>query len=209
MADFWDRFAFTYDLSQLLNKRVNGVIAAKTAAEISEGDYVLDCAAGTGMLSIAAAEKAGRVLCSDFSKKMLMQSMKNAKRAGICNISFARRDITSLKDGDNKFDAVIAGNVLHLLDDPEKAVTELIRVTKKGGRVILPTYLNGNVSGIGKAVMAVYRLAGFDPKHSFDYGGYCRFIADTADKCGCGYRAEMIKGGFPAAFAVITKGKGG
>lgn len=60
--------------------------------------------------------------------------MKKARRLGIYNISFAKRDMTALKDPDNRYDAVIAGNVIHLLDDPQKAFSELIRVTKPGGK---------------------------------------------------------------------------
>ena len=43
---------------------------------------------------------------------------------------------------DERFDVVIAANVIHLLDEPEKALQELSRVCRPGGRIILPTYMN-------------------------------------------------------------------
>ena len=209
MLSFWDRFAGLYDIAELANKRVNDTNAQKAACEIRKGDYVLDCAAGTGAFSAAAAENAGHVLCTDFSKKMLICSMKRAKRLGITNISFAKRDILALKDGDGIFDAVIAGNVIHLVNDPEKAVSELIRVTKKGGRIIIPTYLNGNFKGIGKPMIKLYKLAGFAPHTEFTLESYTDFIAGAAEKHGCLYKIELINGNMPAGFAVINKPKGG
>lgn len=35
---------------------------------------------------------------------------------------------------------VVAGNVIHLLDDPHAAIKEMMRVCRKGGKVIIPTY---------------------------------------------------------------------
>lgn len=41
----------------------------------------------------------------------------------------------------------VAANVIHLLDDPYKAIAELDRVCKRGGKIIIPTYLNKNCKG--------------------------------------------------------------
>lgn len=38
---------------------------------------------------------------------------------------------------------MVAGNVLHLLAEPERALKELVRVTRPGGVIALPTYVNG------------------------------------------------------------------
>ena len=133
MKTFWDKIACLYDLAEFTNKSVNDQMAKAVENEIPQGALVLDCAAGTGALSMAAAKNAKHVTCTDMSKEMLIESMKKARRLGIYNISFAKRDMTALKDPDNRYDAVIAGNVIHLLDDPQKAFSELIRVTKPGG----------------------------------------------------------------------------
>ena len=111
------------------------------------------------MLSMAAAKNAKHVTCTDMSKEMLIQSMKKARRLGIYNISFAKRDMTALKDPDNRYDAVIAGNVIHLLDDPQKAFSELIRVTKPGGKIIIPTYLQAE-AGAFRLLIKLYGLMG-------------------------------------------------
>ena len=54
---------------------------------------------------------------------------------------------------DEAFDKVVAGNVIHLLDEPYKALEELIRVCKYGGYVIVPTYINNKTKGKPKLVV--------------------------------------------------------
>ena len=102
MKTFWDKIACLYDLAEFTNKSVNDQMAKAVENEIPQGALVLDCAAGTGALSMAAAKNAKHVTCTDMSKEMLIESMKKARRLGIYNISFAKRDMTYLKDPDNR-----------------------------------------------------------------------------------------------------------
>lgn len=144
-AAFWDWWARFYDLTHWSNGKVDAAAAARVAELVPAGAKVLECAAGTGAFSLAAAERAGSVLCTDLSQAMLEQAAKKAAKRGLSDITFARRDLLALPDPDGTFDVVIAANVLHLLPEPEKAVRELWRVAAPGGRIILPTYLQGKV----------------------------------------------------------------
>lgn len=130
---FWDRVSGLYDLTQWGNRKVNAAAAARVAQLVPNRAKVLDCAAGTGEFSLAAAQRAGSVLCTDQSEAMLERARRKAARKGLVNIGFARRDVTALPDPDGSFDAVIAANVLHLLPRPEIAVEELWRVTARAG----------------------------------------------------------------------------
>lgn len=206
MSSFWDTFAGIYDLNEVIfNRSVNEQMCKALENEIPKGAVVLDCAAGTGMLSAAAAKNAKRVLCTDLSKEMLIQAMKKARRKGIYNIAFAKRNITALKDPDNSFDVVIAGNVMHLLDDPCKAFSELVRVTKKGGKIIIPTYVTKESGLFFKLCIAVYKLLGYKGK-AMNTEEYLNFIAENAEKNGCSeYSTRLLLGNIPAGFAVIRK----
>ena len=82
---------------------------------------------------------------TDYSVKMLQKAEKNC--AAFRNIRFAQADITALAFADGSFDKVVAGNVIHLLDDPLKALGELNRVCKDGGTLIIPTYMNKDAKG--------------------------------------------------------------
>ena len=173
---FWDRWAWFYDLAERSNRRAYAGAAARTAELIPAGARVLDCAAGTGAFSLAAARRAGSVLCTDQSEAMLDRARKKAAKLGLNHISFARRDITALSDPDGSFDAVIAANVLHLLPQPESAVRELWRVAAPGGRLILPTFLQGQVGAAYGAMIKIYQGVGFHYEHAFTRSTYREFL---------------------------------
>lgn len=196
---FWDKTAYFYDWTQFYNRAVCRKLAAYTSRLIPAGAKVLDCAAGTGALSLAAAEKAKKVICTDESEKMLDIARKKAAYKKTENIVFETKDIFDLKEQDESYDTVIAGNVLHLLERPEKAVKEMYRVTKQGGRLILPTFMTGEKASF---VLALYGILGFDPVHRYECREYIRMLKS----CGCGkVKALRISGKIPCCFAVINK----
>lgn len=202
MSSFWDRVAGLYDLAEWTNRGVNAAAAARVAQLVPKGARVLDCAAGTGRFSLAAAQRAGSVLCTDRSEAMLAQARKKAAKQGLSNIGFAVRDITALSDPDGSFDAVIAGNVLHLLPEPEKAVRELWRVTAPVGRLILPTYLQGKAGAAYGAMIQIYQGVGFHYEHAFTPETYREFL----ERLELGPVAvEVIHGGVPEGIAVLEK----
>ena len=202
MSSFWDRVAGLYDLVELSNRKVNAAARKRVGELVPAGARVLDCAAGTGEFSLAAAKRAGSVLCTDQSEAMLDRARKKAAKRGLTNITFAQRDITALSDPDGAFDAVIAGNVLHLLDDPEPAVRELWRVTAPVGRLILPTYLQGRVGAAYGTMIKIYQGVGFHYEHAFTPETYREFL----ERLDLGpVTVEVIGGKVPEGIGVIEK----
>ena len=202
MSTFWDRWARFYDCTQWSNRRVNAAAAARTAALVPAGARVLDCAAGTGLFSLAAAERAASVLCTDLSEAMLEQAERKARRRGLTNLRFARRDVTALPDPEGSFDAVIAANVLHLLPAPEQAVREFWRVAAPGGRLLLPTYLQGKTGAAYGAVIKIYQGVGFHYEHAFTPETYRTFL----ERLNLGrVTVEVISGRLPVGLAVLQK----
>lgn len=202
MSTFWDRWARFYDLAERSNRTVNRAAAARVGSLVPAGAKVLDCAAGTGEFSLAAAEKAASVLCTDQSPEMLKQAQKKTKKRGLDNISFARRDITALSAPDGSFDVVIAANVLHLLPEPEKAVRELWRVAAPGGRLILPTYLQGRAGTAYGAMIKIYQGVGFHYEHAFTPETYRHFLEGLKL---APVALEVIPGGVPEGIALLEK----
>lgn len=202
MSSFWDRAARLYDLAEWTNRKVNAAAAARVAQLVPEGARVLDCAAGTGRFSLAAAKRAGSVLCTDMSQAMLEQAKRKADRQGLGNVRFAQRDVTALPDPDGSFDVVIAANVLHLLDAPERAARELWRVTSPGGRLILPTYLQGKVGAAYGAMIKIYQGVGFHYEHAFTPDTYREFL----ERLRLGpLVVEVIQGHVPEGIGVFEK----
>lgn len=199
---FWDRVAGLYDLFEWSNRKVNAAARACVGELVPAGARVLDCAAGTGEFSLAVAKRAGSVLCTDQSEAMLARARKKAARRGLSNLQFAHRDITALSDPDGSFDAVIAANVLHLLPQPEIAVQELWRVAAPGGRLILPTYLQGKAGAAYGSMIKIYQGVGFHYEHAFTPETYREFLerlklAPVA--------LEVIPGGVPEGIGILEK----
>lgn len=202
MGTFWDRFAWAYDLFERTNRQAVEGIRDYVAALVPEGCRMLECAAGTGAISLAAAPRAGQVLCTDLSQPMLDRAAAKARRLGLTNVGFARRDLFCLPDPDGRYDVVVAANVLHLLSDPAPAVAELWRVTAPGGLLVLPTFLQGEARMGFHVLVTLYRILGFRPKHLFTRETYRTFIQDL----GLPVRTvAVVPGRMPAGMAVLVK----
>ena len=197
---FWDKISPLYDLfEKVYNGKVYSGTGAKVAEFIEPTDTVLECACGTGAISIYIAQRCRRLIATDFAAGMLRQAEKKCRKFG--NVIVRRADITALKCKDNRFDKVVAGNVIHLLPNPEQALHELERVVKPCGRTIIPTYINMS-KGTGTAAVKFITLLGADFKRQFDLESYKQFFADM------GYanvEYHVVDGRMPCAIAVITK----
>lgn len=197
---FWDKVAGIYDITESLNGNVYKAMLRGVGQIVPKGAKVLDCAAGTGELSIAASEKAESVVCTDLSLAMLEQARKKCTKLGIKNIRFEERDIFHMADDDETYNIVMAGNVLHLIDHPEEAVKELYRVTKTGGKLILPTFVHDGART--KALIDLYKKFGFNPASDFTAESYSRMLND----CNLGpVKVTFVDGLIPLAFGVMKK----
>ncbi len=198
---FWDKISGVYDLfGHVYNGKVNRKLCRLIAKSINKSEVVLECACGTGMISAAIAPVCKSLTATDFSVGMLKQAKKKCRT--FSNITFQKADITSLDYENESFDAVVAANVIHLLDHPYQALAELDRVCKKGGRLIIPTYVNREKTGKTGGVVKAIGKAGADFKQQFTYSNYRAFFEKA------GYRkieTELIRGRVPCAVAIITK----
>ncbi len=198
---FWDRIAGVYDLfGNMYNGKVNREMCRMVSEEIKSSDVVLECACGTGMISKAIVPVCKSLTATDFSEGMLKRARKKCRM--FPNITFQMADIMSLNYADKSFDVVIAANVIHLLDQPYKALVELDRVCKTGGRLIIPTYVNREKTGKTGGVVKAIGKAGADFKQQITYSNYRAFFEKA------GYRkieTELIRGRVPCAVAIITK----
>lgn len=104
---------------------------------IEENDYVLDAGGGTGTTAIMAGlvvgEK-GKVVILDISENMLDQARVKINKLGIADrFVLEAGDMYSIPFPDNSFDKVMSTYSTCPLEDPLKAVEEMVRVLKKGG----------------------------------------------------------------------------
>ena len=200
---FWDNVAWVYDIfANVINRKANRQLCATVEQFISPTDEVLECACGTGLLSEGIARRCKSLIATDFSAKMLRQAERKCRKYR--NITWEQADILQLRFPDECFDVVVAANVIHLLEDPYEALQELGRVCKKGGRMIIPTYMNGTDRGTTNGVSSAIGKAGADFKREFTLKSYQQFLTAA------GYpHAEytLCQGRIPCAVALLKKQK--
>ena len=130
----------------------------------------------------------------------MKRARKKCRRFG--NIRFEKVSILDLPYPDSSFDKVVAANVIHLLDEPYKALSELDRVCCRDGMIIIPTYINktekGRTSGFAKTV----GKAGADFKRQFTFRSYQDFFKEAGYK---NVSYKLIDGRIPCALAIIKK----
>jgi demethylmenaquinone methyltransferase/2-methoxy-6-polyprenyl-1,4-benzoquinol methylase len=135
VAAMFDDVAPTYDLTNDLlsfgqarawRKVVANAVSAKS------GQKILDLAAGTGSSSVVFAKPGVNVVAADFSEGMLAVGRKRHPQ-----LNFVFADATALPFKASEFDAVTISFGLRNVVDTQKALTELFRVTKPGGKLVI------------------------------------------------------------------------
>jgi SAM-dependent methyltransferase len=100
-------------------------------------DTVLDYASGAGIASFAVAPEVRMVEAADELPDLLEEGRRLAGELGLDNIVFNLVDLYALPYDTNAFSLVVSRNSFHLLPEPVAALTELLRVTSAGGRLVL------------------------------------------------------------------------
>lgn len=137
-AEAWYRWSAT--LNQWLGPATDKMLQM---ADISQGNKVLDIAAGAGEQSITTARKVGPegyVLATDISPNILEYAKQMAEHAGIKNIETAVMDGENLTLEDESFDTVISRVGLIYFPDQQRALREMLRVLKRGGKIAAIVY---------------------------------------------------------------------
>jgi ubiquinone/menaquinone biosynthesis C-methylase UbiE len=100
-------------------------------------DTVLDVACGPGLLACAFARVAKHATGIDMTPAMLEQARKTQQEQSLQNLSWQPGDVYSLPFSPDQFSIVSSRFVFHHLQDPLAALTEMKRVCKSGGNVVV------------------------------------------------------------------------
>ncbi|MCX6329960.1 MAG: bifunctional demethylmenaquinone methyltransferase/2-methoxy-6-polyprenyl-1,4-benzoquinol methylase UbiE, partial [Bacteroidia bacterium] len=143
IVTMFDDIAFRYDfLNHLLSFGIDRIWRKKAIKVISEthkNSKVLDVACGTGDLSIAALKLDPEYVTGiDISQKMIDLGREKIKRRVISDrIELIKGDSEKIPFDDNSFDVAMAAFGVRNFPDPLKGLTEMTRVIKKGGLVMV------------------------------------------------------------------------
>jgi SAM-dependent methyltransferase len=125
--------------------------ATLDAAGVTAGCTMLDVCTGHGILAHVATLRGAKVYALDFAENMVAAARRNAPAAD-CQ----QGDAQNLPYGDNTFDAVVCGYGIIHLPEPDRALAEMRRVLRPGGRVALSVWqVPSASSGFGLLLGAV------------------------------------------------------
>ena len=110
-------------------------IATTRAVAPRPGQRILDLAAGTGASSVALARSGAQVVAGDFSPGMIAEGRR--RHGHVPNVTFVEADAMALPFADDEFDAVTISFGLRNVNDPKKALAEMLRVTAPGGKLVV------------------------------------------------------------------------
>jgi ArsR family transcriptional regulator len=126
-AGQWDRVR-----DELFGERFH---LAALAAFADPGWTVGDLGCGTGQVAAAVAPFVSRVIAVDASAAMLQAARKRLH--GLGSVDLRRGELEALPVDDQRLDAAMLMLVLHHVPEPEKALAEVARVVKPGGRLLV------------------------------------------------------------------------
>jgi ubiquinone/menaquinone biosynthesis C-methylase UbiE len=134
----WDRIAAGYDRTNTPSQMWLGNEGLRRAG-LRPAMRFLDVAAGSGALSIPAARLGAQVLATDLAPAMLERLERRAREEGL-SVQTRVMDGHGLALDDDSFDIAGSQFGVMLFPDMPKGISELARVVKPGGRVLVTAY---------------------------------------------------------------------
>ena len=195
-------------------------------ASLNEGELVIDLGSGTGIDCFLASRKvgrAGKVIGIDMTPEMLEKARENQGKGDFGNVEFGLGEIENLPAADNIADVVISNCVINLSTDKARVFTEIFRVLKRGGRIMVsdivmlkplpPAIKHSTAAYIGciagaalkEEYLEVIKAAGFKEVEIMDEAPLS--IGYTSDDPSISY--DMLKQVAAAVASIEVKGQKG
>ena len=183
-------------------------------ASLSEGMTVLDLGSGAGIDCFLAADQVGptgTVIGVDMTPEMIDRARANAAEGGYDRVEFRLGEIEALPVADDSIDVVISNCVLNLSTDKARVLSEIHRVLRPGGRLVVsdtvsdlpvPEVLRGALDAVAGCLptqrsvyLEQFREAGFDDvritadkpypaSYILDEAGVQAYLAEHAEERG-------------------------
>jgi ubiquinone/menaquinone biosynthesis C-methylase UbiE len=135
----WDAIAEGYD-RYVAPQEVDLANEALRLVALEPGERFLDVAAGPGGLSLPAARLGAKVLATDWSPAMIERFEARVREDGLRDAEGRVMDCHGLDLTDDSFDVTGSQFGVMLVPDQPRALREMVRVTKPGGRLLVIAY---------------------------------------------------------------------
>lgn len=191
---------------------------------IRAGERILEVGVGTG-LSLTFYPKNCSVVGIDFCEPMLEKAKRRLGQYQLPHIELLKMDAMKMTWPDNSFDAVFAAYVISTVPDPHQVISEMIRVCKVGGKIVLLNHFqNGNrfISTCEKVISPFTKKIGFradldlgtlltgkplivEKKQNMKPLNYWKAVQCTNQKSANGNGNGNGNGAYPQAYSVLKK----
>ncbi|MBU1011081.1 MAG: class I SAM-dependent methyltransferase [Bacteroidetes bacterium] len=176
---FWDRIASKFDRIEK-NDIAYTIFIEKARTYLKADDTILDFGCGTGLICNEIAENVTCIHAIDISANMIAICRNKASERNIRNIEYSRTTVFDEKFKEGSFDAIIAFNIFHLLDEPEKYFQRIIKLLKPGGILLSATPCMSEAPGLN-FVLRFFSIFGLTPKlNSFTHTEMENFFLKTS-----------------------------
>jgi ABC-2 type transport system ATP-binding protein len=157
---YWSRYAQTYDdyAEYVVGKTLRQEIFNRLSEEREMGD-VIEFGCGTGYFTKAMVKNAKHIHATDLSDEML--EVARLRLEEFQNVTIQKADCESTSYPPGSFEAVLMANVLHVIEDPLKALRESRRILKDGGLLIVVSYTDYYMSWFEKMGLGIRYLLTF------------------------------------------------
>lgn len=196
--NFWDKNAGRYDrfmrkdaaAYERLYELLRPVVRHRT---------VLELAAGTGLIAKNIVNSAAYIEATDASPEMIAEAKRDNRSA---KLHFSVQDMFRLPYADGSFDVIIVANALHIVPEPEKALSEIRRVLKDDGVLVAPTFTHADNAFFGRVKAFFMKLAGFPLHSKWTSREYLAFLRENGWTV---RKSAVLTASFPLTYAECVK----
>ena len=199
--NFWDRNAGLYDCFMRKDREVYEKMY-ELIRPVVKDKTVLEVATGTGLIAKHIVKAAAHIEATDASVEMIAEAKRDNQSA---KLHFSVQDMFHLPYADESFDVVIVANALHIVPEPEKALSEICRVLRDDGVLVAPTFTHADNSFFGKVKAFFMKLAGFPLHSKWTSEEYLEFLRENGWTV---QKSTVLKASFPLAYTECVKSEG-
>jgi len=158
---YWGKSASTYDAATayVVGEGTQQETKAWLLNQLQETEDVLELGCGTGQFSEAVAQKVRHLTATEAASEML--DVAKGRLSPFANVIVQVEDCYRTTFPDGTFDVVFLGNVIHILGQPMRALSESRRVLKPGGRILVADATSCGMPLWSKLAMGIRYLKKF------------------------------------------------
>jgi 2-polyprenyl-3-methyl-5-hydroxy-6-metoxy-1,4-benzoquinol methylase len=160
---FWDRRAREYDRDERKYVQTYHKTIESTKRHLATSDIVLDYACGTGIITNEIAASVTEICAIDTSSKMIDVARRRAAERSLDNVHYTKATLFDRSYQRESFDVILAFNILHLLDDPQKVLPRIGELLTPGGLFISATPCLGEKKTFLGILLALLSRLGLVP----------------------------------------------